>query len=166
MIKSYTAEEFAEKTRERLAEIEARKRVKARTPGGATSKSPSKPASASTPKSAPQAKKAPPNTSEGFVSGDELLATLFPNAKSRPSLRWLSDRAKAGDIPSTKIGNLVFYSVERVRAVLNGEAPALTEAQIASMGSTELWAEYGKLLETKGASTAHEFYKKHIKGRA
>jgi hypothetical protein len=117
------------------------------------------------------ASKKPENTTttkptEGFVNADDLLAALFPSEKSRPSARWLRDRTQAGDIPSTKLGGLTFYDVAKVRAVLNGERPALTEAQIASMGETELWAEYGKLLETKGTSAAHSFYKKHIKGKA
>lgn len=52
-----------------------------------------------------------------LVSAEQLLDQLFdPGAK--PSIRWLRSQTKAKAIPHIKIGHLVFFEVEMVRAAL------------------------------------------------
>ena len=52
-----------------------------------------------------------------LLDGKQLLETTFDEA-SRPSLRWLRQQTKARAIPSVRIGRLIFYSPEQVRAAL------------------------------------------------
>jgi hypothetical protein len=52
-----------------------------------------------------------------LVNGEQLLAELFDES-CRPTKRWLAYQTKARAIPRIKIGALVFFDVEQVRAKL------------------------------------------------
>ena len=58
------------------------------------------------------------NGTNKLVSGPRLLDILF-DEDSRPSLRWLRKMQAEGAIPYVKIGHLVRFDVEEVRASLN-----------------------------------------------
>ena len=52
-----------------------------------------------------------------LVSAEQLLDQLFdPDAK--PSMRWLRSQTQAKAIPHIRIGRLVFFDVQMVRAAL------------------------------------------------
>jgi len=53
-----------------------------------------------------------------FVSAAELLKILFSD-ESRPSLRWLREQQAARRIPFVRLGRLVFFDPEQVRAAMN-----------------------------------------------
>ena len=60
--------------------------------------------------------------SEGLFQGKlvnalQLLEILFA-PECRPSLRWLRAQTKAKTIPFIRIGHLIFFDVEMVRAAL------------------------------------------------
>ena len=52
-----------------------------------------------------------------LVNAEGLLKELFSD-DCRPSLRWLRTQTKARAIPYLKIGHLVFFDVDLVRAYL------------------------------------------------
>jgi hypothetical protein len=52
-----------------------------------------------------------------LVNAQELLNELFSDA-ARPGLRWLRTQTAARAIPCVRIGHLVFFDVEMVRAYL------------------------------------------------
>ena len=52
-----------------------------------------------------------------LVSAQQLLDQLF-DPQARPSLRWLRSQTKAKAIPHIRIGHLVFFGMEMVRATL------------------------------------------------
>ncbi len=52
-----------------------------------------------------------------LVSAEQLLEQLFA-PECKPSLRWLRTQTKAKVIPYVRIGQLVFFDVEMVRATL------------------------------------------------
>jgi hypothetical protein len=52
-----------------------------------------------------------------LVGAQELLNELFSDG-CRPSLRWLRTQTAAKTIPHVRIGHLVFFDVEMVRAHL------------------------------------------------
>ncbi len=52
-----------------------------------------------------------------LVNAEQLLEALF-TPESRPSLRWLRTQTQTGAIPFVRIGHLVFFDVEMVRAAL------------------------------------------------
>ena len=52
-----------------------------------------------------------------LVNAQELLNELFSDA-ARPSMRWLRSQTDARAIPFVRIGHLVFFDVEMVRAYL------------------------------------------------
>lgn len=54
-----------------------------------------------------------------LVSAEQLLEQLFA-PECKPSLRWLRSQTKAKSIPHVRIGHLVFFDVELVRASLAG----------------------------------------------
>jgi len=54
-----------------------------------------------------------------LVNASQLLEQLFA-AECKPSLRWLRSQTKAKTIPHVRIGHLVFFDVEMVRAALAG----------------------------------------------
>jgi hypothetical protein len=61
-------------------------------------------------------------TTDGKVAGrlvnaDQLLEQLF-EPECKPSIRWLRAQTKAKTIPHFRIGHLVFFEVEMVRAAL------------------------------------------------
>jgi hypothetical protein len=50
-----------------------------------------------------------------LVDGNTLLEIIFPK-KSRPTLRWLRDQQELRRVPYRKIGRLVFFDPDEVRA--------------------------------------------------
>ena len=52
-----------------------------------------------------------------LVGAEQLLEQLF-DADSRPSIRWLRQQTKAKAIPFIRIGHLIFFDVDMVRAAL------------------------------------------------
>ena len=54
-----------------------------------------------------------------LVDAERLLEQLF-EPECKPSLRWLRTQTKARTIPFIRIGHLVFFDVEMVRAALAG----------------------------------------------
>ena len=52
-----------------------------------------------------------------LVDAPGLLAALFEE-KSRPSLKWLRRLTKARAIPAIRVGRLIFYDLDIVRAKL------------------------------------------------
>jgi len=52
-----------------------------------------------------------------LVSAKQLLEQLFA-PECKPSLRWLRTQTKAKAIPYIRIGHLVFFDLEMVRAAL------------------------------------------------
>lgn len=55
------------------------------------------------------------STPEGLLSAEELLKAIWPNPKSRPSLRWLREQQARRTLPMVKIGRLVFFDPAKVR---------------------------------------------------
>ncbi len=55
-----------------------------------------------------------------LVSAVQLLDQVF-TTEWRPSLRWLRTQTEAKSIPHIRIGHLVFFDVEMVRAALAGK---------------------------------------------
>jgi hypothetical protein len=54
-----------------------------------------------------------------FVPGEVLLATLWPDEESRPTLRWLRKMTATRSVPFVKLGNRVWFDVQRVRQHLD-----------------------------------------------
>jgi len=52
-----------------------------------------------------------------LVDGNGLLESIF-DKHCRPTERWLLEQRRAGRIPFTRCGRLVFYDPVRVRAAL------------------------------------------------
>ena len=52
-----------------------------------------------------------------LVDSEGLLEALFPES-CRPSMRWLSSMRDKGVVPYFKIGHLIFYDIDLVRAAL------------------------------------------------
>lgn len=52
-----------------------------------------------------------------LVGAEQLLDQLF-DPEARPSIRWLREQTKARAIPFIRIGHLVFFDVDMVRAAL------------------------------------------------
>lgn len=52
-----------------------------------------------------------------LVNGQQLLEQLF-DPVAKPSMRWLRTQTKAKSIPFIRIGHLVFFDVDMVRAAL------------------------------------------------
>jgi hypothetical protein len=55
------------------------------------------------------------STPEGLLTAEELLKAIWPNPKSRPSLRWLREQQSRRTLPMVKIGRLVFFDPAKVR---------------------------------------------------
>jgi hypothetical protein len=55
-----------------------------------------------------------------LVGGEQLLDEVFA-PECKPSLRWLRTQTKEKAIPHIRIGHLVFFDVEMVRAALAGK---------------------------------------------
>ena len=60
----------------------------------------------------------PPAAPLGLLSAASLLTALWPDPISRPSLRWIREMQAKRALPFIKIGHLVFFEIERVRAAL------------------------------------------------
>lgn len=58
-----------------------------------------------------------------LVDAKGLLSALFDKS-CRPSVRWLREQQRKNAIPFVRIGRLVFFDIERVKAALFGPAPA------------------------------------------
>ena len=54
-----------------------------------------------------------------LVNGQQLLDDLF-DPEAKPSMRWLRTQTKAKAIPFFRVGHLVFFDVEMVKASLAG----------------------------------------------
>jgi hypothetical protein len=63
----------------------------------------------------------------GYVDGPRLLETLFPNPACRPSLRWL--RANQQNLPHVRIGRLIWFSPQLVKANLDARALCKVKGQ-------------------------------------
>jgi hypothetical protein len=55
-----------------------------------------------------------------LVNGEKMLDEVF-DPDARPSIRWLRTQTKAKTIPHFRIGHLIFFNVEMVRAALAGK---------------------------------------------
>jgi hypothetical protein len=54
-----------------------------------------------------------------LASGETLLATLWPDEASRPTLRWLRKMTATRSLPFVKMGNRVWFDAGRVRRHLD-----------------------------------------------
>jgi hypothetical protein len=54
-----------------------------------------------------------------FVPGEVLLATLWPDEESRPTLRWLRKMTATRSLPFVRLGNRVWFDAPRVRQHLD-----------------------------------------------
>ncbi len=52
-----------------------------------------------------------------LVNAEQLLEALF-TPESRPSIRWLWTQTRERTVPFVRIGRLIFFDVELVRAAL------------------------------------------------
>ena len=52
-----------------------------------------------------------------LVDANGLLETLF-DERCRPSVRWVRDQQRAGAFPFTRVGRLIFFDPDEVRATL------------------------------------------------
>lgn len=52
-----------------------------------------------------------------LINAQQLLEVIF-TPEARPSLRWLREQTKNANIPYVRIGHLVFFDEEMVRAKL------------------------------------------------
>jgi hypothetical protein len=55
-------------------------------------------------------------TGKQLVGGKALLEILWPNPEDRPCLRWLKHQQAARRIPFIKLGALVWFDPDEVRA--------------------------------------------------
>lgn len=55
-----------------------------------------------------------------LVNAEQLLSEVF-DPEAKPSMRWLRSQTKAKSIPYVRIGHLVFFDVDMVRASLAGK---------------------------------------------
>ena len=53
-----------------------------------------------------------------LFSAEELLPLIWPSEKSRPSVRWLRGQQERRAIPYVRIGGLIWFDVEQVRAAI------------------------------------------------
>lgn len=54
-----------------------------------------------------------------LVPGEVLLATLWPDEQTRPTLRWLRKMTKTKSLPFIKMGSRVWFDAGRVRRHLD-----------------------------------------------
>jgi hypothetical protein len=54
-----------------------------------------------------------------LVDATGCLAEIFPDVRSRPSLRWFKNLQRDGVIPYMKIGHRVFFDASQVRRALD-----------------------------------------------
>ena len=55
-----------------------------------------------------------------LVNAPQLLEALF-EPQCRPTLRWLRSQTKSKSIPFIRVGHLIFFDVEMVRAALSAK---------------------------------------------
>lgn len=55
----------------------------------------------------------------GLLNAPRLLETLWPDAESRPSLRWLREQQARRAIPYLKVSHKVYFDPEKVRESLD-----------------------------------------------
>jgi hypothetical protein len=67
----------------------------------------------------PEAKPAAAYDAGPLVDVKECMAILWPNAKTRPSLRWFKELQHNREIPFRRIKGRVFFDVAEVRRVLD-----------------------------------------------
>ena len=63
----------------------------------------------------------------GMVDGPRLLENVFPNPVCRPSLRWL--RTNQHSLPHVRIGRLVWFNPQQVKAHLDARAMSKVKGQ-------------------------------------
>ena len=56
--------------------------------------------------------------SVSLLTAKSLLAEIWPDEASRPSLRWLREMQARRALPYVKVSRLVFFEADRVRAAL------------------------------------------------
>jgi hypothetical protein len=54
-----------------------------------------------------------------LVPGEVLLATVWPDESTRPTMRWLRKMTATRSLPFVKLGNRVWFDVQRVRRHLD-----------------------------------------------
>jgi hypothetical protein len=54
-----------------------------------------------------------------LVPGEVLLATLWPDEETRPTLRWLRKMTATRSLPFVRLGNRVWFDAPRVRQHLD-----------------------------------------------
>ena len=54
-----------------------------------------------------------------LVPGEILLEVLWPETETRPTMRWLRKMTKTRAVPFVKLGNRVWFDVQRVRRHLD-----------------------------------------------
>ena len=59
-----------------------------------------------------------PTVPSGLLSVTEVLADVWPNPQSRPSIRWFRGMQAKRAFPYIKMGHLTFFEPDRVRAAL------------------------------------------------
>ena len=64
----------------------------------------------------------------GMVDGPRLLENLFPNPVCRPSLRWL--RTNQHSFPHVRIGRLIWFNPQQVKAHLDARAMSKVKGQL------------------------------------
>jgi hypothetical protein len=63
----------------------------------------------------------------GLVSAQGCLEKVFPDARSRPSLRWFRGLQAAGKIPYRKIRRRVWFDAQEVRRALDKQFQIRTQ---------------------------------------
>ncbi len=64
----------------------------------------------------------------GMVDGPRLLENIFPNPVCRPSLRWL--RTNQHSLPHVRIGRLIWFNPQQVKAHLDARAMSKVKGQL------------------------------------
>lgn len=59
------------------------------------------------------------NNPLALVPGEVLLATLWPDEATRPTLRWLRKMTATRSLPFIRTGNRVWFDAQRVRQHLD-----------------------------------------------
>lgn len=59
-----------------------------------------------------------PRAANGLLIAAEVMAEVWPDPASRPSIRWFREMQARRVIPHIKMGHLTFFEADRVRAAL------------------------------------------------
>ena len=57
--------------------------------------------------------------SRRLVRGERLLELIFPDEGSRPCTKWLHQQRTSRSIPYKRVGRLIFYDPDEVRAAFD-----------------------------------------------